>query len=437
MVSHRGCNVNHVVISPGPVHGTTQAPPSKSVTHRALLLGAQAPNGCVVRHPLLSADTIATLRGLEILGARPQIDADAIRFSPAELRPASQVVDCANSGTTLRLLAATAARLPAPTTMTGDASLRRRPNDSLLAALTALGVQCRSSGGRAPLSIQGPLRPGIAHVSGAAGSQATSALLLALPFAPGDSQVVVVPPLQSRPYIDVTLDVARQAGLRLQSAAGESLRIHVPGYQTVTATHLAVEGDWSSAAFPLAAAAVTGGTVTVTGLQHASHQGDRRIVEWLAAFGASVRTSETTVTCTGGKLSSPGLVDVGDTPDLFPIIAVIAAASRGTTELTGAAHLRTKESDRIAVMADGLSRMGIQVTARPDGLRVVGGAIQGAQIATAADHRIHMSFAVAALAAAGPSWIDMPAAAAVSYPGFHDAMSRLGARIESNVEVIA
>jgi 3-phosphoshikimate 1-carboxyvinyltransferase len=284
--------------------------------------------------------------------------------------------------------------------------------------------------GRAPLRVQGPLRSGLARLPAGSSSQFASALLLALPFVPGDSTLVLEPPVASRPYLDVTLAVARQAGLRFDADL-EAGRIRAPGGQRVDATRLAVPGDWSSAAFPLAAAAITGGTVTVRGLDPHDPQGDRAIVGLLRSFGADVQVGSSGATCRGASLASPGSVDVAATPDLFPVLAIVAAASCGTTTFTGGAALRHKETDRIAAVATGLRRMGIEARERPDGLVVEGGRLRGASIGSEGDHRIHMAFAVAGLAAPGTTSIDAPECAAVSYPSFHADLAALGARFQA------
>ncbi len=421
-------------VRPGRFDGEVRAPSSKSVTHRAFLIAAQSTVPCEVASPLLSADTRATLACLGALGARFHLDADrpdAVRFLPARFAPPRQALDCANSGTTLRLLAGTAARLGHPVTLTGDGSLRSRPNGALLAALGSLGAQVRSHDGRAPLTVQGPIRPGSVVLPPGASSQFASSLILSLPFLPGDSAVHLQPPVASEPYLDVTLDVASRAGLRIEEGPGEGRRFTVPGGQSVHASRLVVDGDWSSAAFPLVAAAVTGGRATVRGLDPQSRQGDRRIVELLESFGARVRRNEDGATVEGGALSSPGEVDVSATPDLFPVLCVVAACSRGRTRFTGGAALRAKETDRIAAMAHGLRAMGIEVRELPDGLEVEGGRLRGASVACRDDHRIHMAFAVAGLAAQGITRVDSPGMADVSYPGFHAAFQACGAPFNS------
>ncbi|MHB8632981.1 MAG: 3-phosphoshikimate 1-carboxyvinyltransferase [Thermoplasmatota archaeon] len=417
-------------IRAGSLSGRAVAPPSKSETHRALLLAAQAAFPCRVAAPLVSADTAATLGCLVALGARPEVGRD-IHFTPAPLAPTGATLECANSGTTLRLLAATVARWGTPVTLDGDSSLRRRSSAPLWQALASGGVSCRSRGGLAPVTLQGPLRGGAFHLPAGASSQFASALLLSLPFVGADSTVALESPIASRPYVDVTLAVAREAGLAIEEGHPGLFRIR--GRQGVTASRLSVGGDWSSAAFLLAGAAVTGGAVTVTGLQVDSMQGDRSIVEQLERFGARVQVADGQATCQGGSLASPGTVDVTATPDLFPILAVVAACARGTTHFVGGSQLRAKESDRIEAMAAGLRALGVKATPGPETLTVEGapGHLAGAHLKTHGDHRIHMALAVAALAASGSSEVEGPDSVAVSYPSFHADLRTLGAAVES------
>lgn len=409
---------------PGAAEGTVRVPGSKSVTHRAYLLAAQSTVPCTVIHPLRGADTDATLGCLHRLGYRIQPEERAVRFLPADPAPPREPLDCRNAGTALRLLAATVARFPWPTILTGDDSLRTRPNASLLDALRRLGARVEGTD-TAPFTIHGPIGPGQVRFPDGLSSQYASGLLLSLPFLPGPSTVVLDPPVSSSPYLDVTLDLATAYGLRIQEVTGEGRAFRIPGGDRPRRDHFLVEGDWSSAAFPLVAAAITGGRVTVQGLRSESHQGDRAILDHLAAFGATVHAGEEGITVEGGGLESPGTISVAQTPDLFPALAVLAAASRGTTTFTGGAALRHKESDRINAMAQGLSAMGIEVQERPDGLVVHGGRLRGATVHAFDDHRIHMALAVAALAADGSTEVDGAESARVSYPGFHHDLAHL------------
>lgn len=420
-----------VQVTPGRAAGTVAAPASKSVAQRALLLAALSERPAIVRAGAPSQDSTAMLRSLVALGAKVQPAPDAVRFEPAPLRPPTRALDCGGSATTLRLLSATAARLPHPITLDGDASLRARESHALLEALHVLGARVQSNDGKPPLSVHGPLHSGIVRLPPMASSQAASALALALPFLNGDSTVWVAPPVASRPYLDLTLAVAATAKLSIKARAQPAggLELSIAGGQHCDLGAYSVEGDWSGAAFMLAAGAITQGEVTVTGLETQSAQGDRAIVDHLRAFGCDVRVRGGQVSVAGPEhLASPGRIDVLDTPDLFPVLAVLAAAARGTTRITGGAALRGKESDRITAMAAGLGAMGIGCEELPDGLVVHGGRLRGASVASLGDHRVHMAFAVAGQAAQGSTLVDSLGCESKSYAAFHADLQRIGAK---------
>lgn len=435
--------------------GTVQAPASKSITHRAYILAAQSDVPCNVARPLRAADTDATLAGLHRLGHTLRPGDRAVEFRPAPAAPPREAVDCRNAGTGLRLLTAAAARHPFSVAFTGDTSLSGRPNGPLLDALRTLGVRVQG-GPTLPYAVHGPLRPGEVRMEGGISSQFASALLLSLPLLDGPSTLRLAAPVHSAPYLDVTRQVATAFGLRIEDddggpaapAAGtpgepdeaedprrngtghggrDAARVfHIPGGQRPRASVVRVEGDWSAAAFPLVGAAITGGRVTVEGVGATSAQGDRAILAHLESFGAHVRSGERSVTVEGRDLESPGAVDVGATPDLFPVLAVLAACAKGTTRFHGGDQLRHKESDRIRAMAEALERLGMDVQERPDGLTVHGGRpLRAASLHAHHDHRIHMALRLAALVAPGPVDVDGAETAAVSYPQFHEDLARL------------
>ncbi len=382
---------------PGAVHGTVRVPGSKSITHRAHILAALG--HARVEGALDAADTRAT--------------ADAMARYP-ELGH----VDCGNSGTTLRLLTGLAARLDAPVSFSGDPSLSGRPNGPLLDALARAGATIRG-GPTLPYTIEGPIQPGAFTLPANVSSQYASSLLLALPFLEGDSTLRLEKPIASRPYIAITLAMMADAGLEVHAADGV---YHIPGNQSVKAACIRVEGDWSTAAFPLVAGAIAG-AVTVEGLRLDSPQGDKKILAFLEAFGAEVEVG-TSVTASAGALRGTD-VDVFDTPDLFPALAALAACATGTTTFTGGTSLRDKESDRIAAMAEGLTAMGVRCQETDDGLLVQGNpdALKPATVHGHHDHRIHMALSLLGLRC-GVTVTDAESVG-VSYPDFHIDMRRL------------
>lgn len=408
----------------GPARVTV--PASKSETHRALLLGALSSTPCRVRRPLLGADCRSTLACLLDLGARGEVRGGDVRFTPVgRLHAPPHPLDCGNSGTTLRLLTAQAARLDAPVTLTGDASLRSRPNGPLLDALVTLGAAIDSPDGTAPLTVQGPLAAGDVSLPPRVSSQYATGLLLALAMAPGDSTLRLPAPVSSRPYLEITRRVAAAFGLTWAEEEGShGLTFTIPGGQRPAATDVAVAGDWSGAAFPLVAAALTGREVRLAGLEPDSPQGDRALVQLLDRFGLALSWEGAELVQRPAPLRSPGRIDLDATPDLFPALCALAAVTPGDTELSGAPSLRHKECDRIAAMAAGLGALGVATRELPDGLVVTGGAVGGGAVETHHDHRIYMAFRVLSLRASAPVAVASAGCAVVSYPAFEADLQR-------------
>src|SRR5256712_1353064 len=278
-------------------------------------------------------------------GAEIERTADGLRVASDSLRAPGTPIDARNSGTTLRLLTGVAALLDGSTTLSGDASLRKRPMGPLLGALTDLGARARSPSGDGlpPVEVEGVLRGGRVSLSGSVSSQFLSSLLIACPLAANRSNIEVLPPRRSEPYVEMTRQMVRAFGVEIAVDGSSYL---VPGGWTYHPRDLEVPGDFSSAAFPLVAAAITGGDVTVEGLDMRSPQGDRRIAHPLKSFGARVDVAPDRVRVPSGRLAGE-TVDVSDTPDLFPILEVLASQADGKTPFGNRGHIRVNESDQI------------------------------------------------------------------------------------------
>jgi 3-phosphoshikimate 1-carboxyvinyltransferase len=425
-------------LSPSRVSGRARAPPSKSYTHRALLAAGYA-DSALVRHPLVSADTRATARAVELFGGeatRTDGDWDVSGFDGRPGVP-DDVIDCANSGTTMRLVTAAAALADGTTVLTGDSSLRSRPHAPLLGALPDLGGTARSTrgNGQAPLVVDGPIAGGTVSMPGDVSSQFVTALLMAGAVTEEGVDVELTTELKSAPYVDITLDVLASFGV---DASETDAGYRVPGGQTYDPAggEYAVPGDFSSASYLLAAGALAaddGAEVVVEGM-HPSAQGDAAIVDVLEQMGADVdwdrEAGETTV-----RRSALSGVEVGvaDTPDLLPTIAVLGAAADGTTRITDAEHVRYKETDRVSAMAESLTEMGARVEEDRDELIVHGGDtdLSGASVDGRGDHRLVMALAVAGLVADGETTVAGSEHVDVSFPGFFDVLSGLGADVDA------
>ena len=385
------------------LRGRVTVPASKSVAHRAMICSFLAGGGDV--SPLVSSKDM-------------QATAQAI----GSLKNGGDVCDCIESGSTLRFMIPVAAALGKTVTFVGSGKLPNRPIGDYLRLLPQHGVTCESEGGL-PLKISGKLTAGTFEIAGNVSSQYITGLMLALPVLDGDSEIVLTTPLQSKPYVDMTVDVLKRYGVDVaESERGYFVR----GNQRFTVQDFMVEGDWSQAAFFLAAGAI-GGDVTVDGLNIGSTQGDKRIVEVIEKFGANVTVTKNSVHAEKSALCGITL-DAVDIPDMVPTVAVLAAFASGTTVIKGAERLRYKESDRIESAVANLKKMGVDVTETPDGMIISGGTVHGADIDGYNDHRIVMAFSVAGLFADGVTTITDCESINKSYPDFFEDYNRIGGK---------
>jgi 3-phosphoshikimate 1-carboxyvinyltransferase len=400
-------------------------PGSKSYTHRGLMAAALAAGDSVLTNALRAEDTELTAQALAQLGAGIDWQGTTIRVQGRQgrWRPVALPLYLGNSGTSMRFLTALVALGEGEYLLTGTARLCQRPLGELLTALQAIGVKAESEKGDGcpPVRVSGGLTGGRASLSGAVSSQYLSALLFIGPLAPRGLEVEVTGHLVSRPYVDLTLEVLGDFGV---SYYREGYRFfQLPGGQCYLPQDYRIEADASSASYFWAAAALTGGRVTITNLTLASSQGDAAFPQVLARMGCAVTSTEAGLTVQGGPLR--GLeVNMAAMPDLVPTLAVLAAFAQGETVITGVAHLRHKESDRLAAMVTELAKLGVEARETPDGLVIRGGVPHGAVIDTYNDHRIAMSFAVAGLKAAGMSLTD-PGCVAKSFPDFWEFFEQL------------
>lgn len=405
-----------------PLRGSADVPPSKSITHRALVAAALADRATTLRTPLDAEDTRRTAGGLELLGAGVRTAAGEWIVTPMPgSRPTGRASDPAvrlevgASGTTLRLLLALAAAGARAAILDGSPRLRERPIGAEAAALRQLGVRVRWLGqeGFPPVEVQGPLAGGTADLDAGESSQYLSALLLAAPAAAGAITVRAGNPV-SRPYVDLTAAVLGDFGVPVESEPRGEWRIR-PGATRSPGTY-AVEGDVSAAAFLLAAGAVTGGRVVARGVGEGTRQGDVAILELLARMGCAVESGPDWLAA-GGRPTRGLTADLAAVPDLVPPLAAVALFAPGPSRFSGLAHLRLKESDRIDALAREISRLGARAEQGRDFLEIRPGRMTGAVVSAHDDHRIAMAMAVAALALPGMG-LDNPACVAKSWPGF-------------------
>lgn len=419
------------IVRPSSLAGTVPIPASKSHTIRSVVIASLAEGVSVLKAPLRSADTEACVRACRALGAEIDVSADewTITGVAGEPHVAADVIDVGNSGTTLYLAMGAAALAAGYTVFTGDEQIRRRLAQPLLSALTQLGVEAFSTRGNGtpPVVIRGPLHGGRCRLDGSKTSQYVSSLLLSCPLASGDTEIHVLNPVE-HPYLEMTLRYLRDQGVAV--AHNESFEtFRVPGGGSYHRLHGRLPADFSSATFFLCAAAVTGSELTLAGLDMNDIQGDKAVVDMLETMGARVDRLPAGLRIRGGTLRGAEL-DLNATPDALPALAVTACFAEGETRLVNVAQARLKETDRIRVMSDELTRMGGRIQERPDGLVIRGRPLRGARVHGHHDHRVVMALAVAGLAAAGETHIDTAEAAAVTFPDFARRMQTIGADIQ-------
>ena len=405
---------------------TIRVPGSKSYTHRALIAAALSDGLCRLSGCLESRDTLLTRQALAQLG----IDISErngvlhVQGSSGLLGPSRVPIYLENSGTSMRLLTAVAALGSGELVLCGSRRMHQRPIGDLIDGLRQIGatVSGEEGGNFPPVRVSGG-RPegGTVLLDCSMSSQFLSALLLIGPYTRRGLDISVTAGPVSRPYIDMTLGIMERFGVSVGRQAYE--RFHVPGDQCYAGADHEVEPDASQAGYFWAAAALTGKRVTVEGISKNALQGDARFPELLAQMGCTVSRSSGHTTV-AGRASKAVVADMGDMPDLVPTLAVVAAFAAGETRIVNVAHLRAKESDRLAAVCAELRKMGVDAEETEDGLRIRGGRPRAARIATYDDHRMAMSFALAALKIPGVE-IENEQCVEKSFPNFWEVFERL------------
>lgn len=414
------------------LNGTVAIPGSKSHTIRAVAIASLARGRSMIRQPLSSSDTLSAVDCYRLLGAaidtgNPELW--IVDGTGGHLTLPQQTIDVGNSGTTLRVALGSAALAPADQscTFTGDRQIQSRPLHPLIEALNHLGAHCDSvqANGKAPVRIRGALQGGQTTLE-APTSQYLTSLLLACPLAPRDTDIDVTV-LHEAGYVQMTLDWLDKQGIQYRHDNMKTW--HIPGNQSYQAFDLPVPADFSSATFFLCGAALFGGEVLLTGLDFNDSQPDKAVADYLQAMGARMEHTQAGLKVYGSPLTGRD-IDMNDTPDALPAMAVTAALAQGTTRLLNVPQARSKETDRIACMAQELTKLGANVEELPDGLVIQGGRLKSAPVQGHHDHRIVMALALAGMSLDEPCEIDTAEAMNVTFPTFAALMSALGAHLK-------
>ncbi|MEM3666834.1 MAG: 3-phosphoshikimate 1-carboxyvinyltransferase [Candidatus Bathyarchaeia archaeon] len=425
----------NVIIEPTEtLSGEATAPPSKAYTQRTLIAALLSNGNSRILNPLVSEDTIATRRAVEAFGAEVQEHGDYwLVKGVGSLKAPMSPINCGESGATLRFMIPVAALAQNATSFILGSSLSRRPIKPLLNCLKSLGVRSTLQHGKDFSLIKvygGGIRGGKTKIRGDISSQFISGLLFACPMASMDSEISLTTPLESKPYVQMTKEVLEEHGIQIYIS--EDFKIFkIPSKQNYKPYNHRISGDFSSAAYLLAAAAIKPSKVRIKNLNYKTKQGDKAIIDILRRMGLKLKVGDYEVEAEGtGKPLNALEVDVSDIPDLLPICAVLACYSEGTSKIYNARRLRYKESNRLLSIYSELKKMGAEIVMEKDGLTIKGPCkLHGATINAHNDHRIAMACAIAALGASGKTEIQNAECVKKSYPKFFDDLRLFGVNV--------
>ncbi len=423
-----------VTIQPSKLKGSIQAPASKSSMQRACAAALLTNGETIIHNPGHSNDDKAALDIIQKLGATVEINNEGLIINSSGINPVSTEINCGESGLSIRMFTPLVALSDKQITINGTGSLITRPMDFFDEILPQLGVKIKSNEGKLPMTIQGPLQPKNIEVDGSLSSQFLTGLLMAYAASGANNVSIKVNNLKSKPYIDLTLNVMKQFGLRLpenknykefifSSEPTSDSRLTTPDY--------IVEGDWSGGAFLLVAGAIAG-SITVRGLDLSSTQADRAIIDALMAANAGIAMDAKGIQLHPVEMDA-FYFDATDCPDLFPPLVALAAYCKGKTTIKGVSRLAHKESDRAITLQDEFDKMGVTIDLKGDEMIIHGGSnVKGADVHSNHDHRIAMACAVAALKADSEMVIDEAQAVKKSYPDFYEDLKKLGTDVSLN-----
>ncbi len=405
--------------------GSLAAPPSKSITHRALLFGLMSGGRMEIDHPLLSDDTESTLAATVLMGA--EVKKEKTLSIESDMHQASDVINARNSGTTARLTSSICALTDGYAVITGDDSLRRRPMGPIMDAVRQLGGTAFSTLGndRLPAVFGGKLKREYATIRGDISSQFASSLAMSCPLKSGSTEIEIEGGIQSERYLALTLEMVKYFG---GEARLESNSLFFKGDGAYRPRNISIPGDYSSAAFMLAAAAVTGGTLSVSNLSDTFTQADASIAGTLRLFGCKVTERSGSLTVESGRLTSAD-IDCSQCPDLFPVLCVVASFAGGESTVRGSMNLRLKETDRIETTSMMLKSMGVRFSGEGETLRIRGGPVRGGVVESHGDHRIAMAACVAGLSSEKGVRVNGAECFSVSYPGFVEDIRAAGGMV--------
>jgi 3-phosphoshikimate 1-carboxyvinyltransferase len=410
------------------IDGDIECPANKSYTHRAIFLASLAIDKSIIKNILRSEDTKATINTCKNFGVEiKDVGNDITVTSASELKIHSNTIDAANSGTTIRIAAAIASLANDKITLTGDSSLKKRPMQPLLDALEYLGAQCTSSNGSPPISVKGRIKGGEVKIPGNISSQFISALMITAPKLENGLVININSKLVSKPYIDATIAIMKKFGVDVETKT--PYKKYIIPEQNYKATTITIPSDFSSLALLLVAAVLLGENLTIKASTGSMPQADEAIIDILEMMGVIITLNKNTIKIKSPEKLDGGKFDLSNSPDLIPAIAILSLKASKPIEIFNVEHARYKETDRIAIIARELSKLGIKVEEKKDGLILNNSnSLTSADLNSENDHRLFMAFCIAGMYV-GNCTISDPDSVKISYPNFISEMKRVGCKI--------
>jgi len=409
------------------ISGEIVCPSNKSYTHRAIFLASLTDGKSIIKNILKSGDTTATINACKNFGVEIKVTENNLTVkSSGELKIDDSVIDAANSGTTIRFATAISALSDSNVVLSGDQSLKKRPMKPLLDALESLGAKCSSNNGTPPIKVSGKIKGGEIQIPGNISSQFISALMITAPKLENGMIINIQDKLVSKPYIDATITSMKKFGVDVETVIPyQKYNIPTQNYKPTTFT---IPSDFSSISL-LLSAAVLGKNLTVQMTMGDMPQADEAIIDILEVMGVVITLDKDTIKIKSPEKLDGGKFDLSNSPDLIPSVAILALKTLKPIEIFNVKHARYKETDRIAILARELSKLGIKVTEKTDGLILKNsGSLTGANLNSENDHRLFMAFCIAGMYV-GNCTVSHPESVKISYPNFIPEMKRLGCKI--------
>jgi len=410
------------------ISGKIACPSNKSYTHRAIFIASLAIDKSIIKNILRSGDTNATINACKNFGVEIKDVGDDITVTSASvLKLHSNTIDAANSGTTIRIATAISALANDKIVLTGDSSLKKRPMQPLLDALESLGAKCSSSNGNPPISVSGRISGGEVKIPGNISSQFISALMITAPKLENGLILNIQGKLVSKPYIDATITVMKKFGVNVETKT--PYKKYIIPKQNYKSTTFVIPSDFSSLALLLSAAVLLGENLTIQISTGSMPQADEAIIDILEIMGVVITLDKNVIKIKSPEKLDGGKFDLSNYPDLIPAIAILALKTSKPIKIFNVEHARYKETDRITIIARELTKLGIKVVEKKDGLVLNNSDnLTNANLNSENDHRLFMAFCIAGMYV-GNCTISDPESVKISYPNFISEMKRIGCKI--------